>query len=82
MNNDVAISIIRTTVATAVGTVLSWAVRHGLPVGSIDTAQAVAYVTPLCISVYYAAVRAAEKQWPQVGWLLGIAKAPVYPPAP
>lgn len=81
-NNDTVVSWIRTAVPVVVGVVLSWAVRHGLPVGGIDDAQAATYVTPICVAGYYTVARALESRWPQFGWLLGLAKAPQYVPGP
>lgn len=75
--NDQVVSLIRTGVAIAVGTALSWAVRHGLNLGN-DSAAATAYITPLAIAAYYTVVRLLEGKFPTLGWLLGIAKAPTY----
>lgn len=74
---DVLVSLIRTGVAITVGAFVSWAVRHG---ANIDAASATAYITPLAIAAYYAIVRVLESQFPALGWLLGIAKAPSYTP--
>lgn len=75
---DVLVSLVRTGVAIVVGAFVSWAVRHG---AHIDAASATAYITPAAIAAYYAVVRLLETQFPALGWLLGIAKAPSYTPA-
>jgi hypothetical protein len=82
LNNDKAVSWIRTAVPIIIGVVFSWAVRHGLPVGGIDDGSAATYVTPLAIAAYYSVVRTLEAKWPQLGWLLGVAKQPQYVPGP
>jgi hypothetical protein len=69
-------SLIRTVTPVAVGAVLAWLIAHGLP--AVDEATVTGWLTPVLIAAYYAAVRAAEAKWPQVGWLLGRAAQVVY----
>lgn len=71
-------SIIRTFVPIVVGTVAAFLVAHGLP--DVDEAAVEGWLTPVLIGAYYAAIRAAEKKWPQIGWLLGKAAQVVYAP--
>lgn len=73
--SDYLVSMIRTAVPIAVG----WAITSLASLGvEMDEASAVAAVTSLVIGVYYAVVRAAERRWPQVGWLLGRPTQPAY----
>ena len=80
---DYFASLIRTAVPVAVGALISWLAQRGL---NLDGAEISGWLTPLSIAAYYAAIRAAEKKYPSVGWLLGLAKQPGYsnapPPAP
>ena len=80
--NDLAVSLIRTWVPVGVGAVLSWLITLGANISPADQAGAVAALTALCIAVYYAAVRAAERKWPQAGVLLGHVAQPSYAKAP
>ena len=68
-------SLIRTIVPVVVGAVLSALARRGL---DIDQAEVTAWLTPLVISGYYSLARLAEIKLPQLGWLLGVPKAPGY----
>lgn len=76
--NDLAVSLIRTWVPVGVGAVLSWLITLGANISPADQAGAVAALTALCIAVYYAAVRAAERKWPAAGVLLGHTAQPSY----
>lgn len=78
---DVLVSYIRTGVPIVVGTVVAWVLKH--TAFSVDPASIDAWLEPICIGGYYSAVRWGEHKWPPLGWLLGVAKRPVYvPPAP
>lgn len=74
--NDHVVSIIRTVVPVLVGSALSWLAQQGI--AGLDSATITTAVTALTISLYYAAVRAAERRWARAGWLLGSPKAPTY----
>jgi hypothetical protein len=80
--SDFMISLIRTAVPIAAGTVLSWLARKvGIVLDESSSAQAAGLMTSATIAGYYAAARLVEQRWPQVGrWLIGagMAKAPVY----
>jgi hypothetical protein len=69
-------SLIRTGVPVVVGTVAAFLISHGLP--DINAAAVDVWLTPVAIGGYYAAVRGAEKKWPQAGWLLGKAAQIAY----
>lgn len=78
---DLLVSYIRTGVPLVVGLAIAFIFKHA-GIG-LDEAKVSAWLEPLCIGGYYAAVRWAETRWHWVGWLLGMAKRPVYePPAP
>lgn len=74
--NAYVTSIIRTFVPIVVGTIAAYLVAHGLP--DVDEAAVEGWLTPVLIGAYYAAIRGAEKKWPQIGWLLGKAAQVVY----
>lgn len=74
--NAYATSLIRTVTPVVVGAVTAWLVAHGFP--AVDSAAVEGWLTPVLIAAYYAAIRAAEARWPQVGWLLGKAAQVVY----
>lgn len=70
-------SLIRTWVPIGVGLLLTWLGEHFHVVLSGHTSDTlVAVVTAALGAGYYAAVRALEHRFPQLGWLLG---APVKP---
>lgn len=78
MNNYIS-SLIRTLVPIGVGAVITWVqIRFGLTIDGEASATLAAMVTALTIGLYYAGVRWAETRFPQVGWLLGLPKAPGY----
>jgi hypothetical protein len=68
-------SVIRTAVPVAVGYILTWAAENGVIVDELTVAGWVTYALSLG---YYIVVRWIEQRFPQAGWLLGKAKAPVY----
>lgn len=76
--NDYFVSLIRTVVPVAVGSLLGWLAVRGFEVPEGPVREA---VVGLCIAGYYAAVRAAERRWPALGVLLGRRAEPVYPAA-
>lgn len=76
--SDFVISLIRTFVPTAVGAAIAWLVSLGVDI-DLQTQQALAgALVTVCVTGYYALARFAEERWPQLGWLLGVAKQPVY----
>lgn len=58
---------IRAIVPTAVGAGVAILVKNGLDLSN-DT---IVLMLPVITSIYYAAIRAAEKRWPNLSWLLG-----------
>jgi len=80
---DTLASYVRTGVPIIVGSLIAIFVKRFPGVGDwLDQGEVSAWLTPLTIAVYYAAVRSAEKRWPNIGWLLGLAKQPGYADAP
>lgn len=78
--NDTMISLIRTWVPIAVGAALAWLATAGLELDVETQTSLVIGLTGLIQGAYYAVVRVLENRFPQIGWLLGKAKAPNYTP--
>lgn len=77
---DYLASLIRTYVPVGVGAALAWiASRTGVVIDESTAAGGVAFFGAVLTGLYYAAVRALEARFPAVGFLLGVAKPPVYP---
>ena len=73
------ISLVRTYVPIAVGSVISFlVVNYGLVVDESITAQLVAGLTGLIIAGYYLLARLLERKFPALGVLLGSTQKPVY----
>lgn len=73
---DLVSSFVRTLVPLVVGWVVSVAARHGW---SINDDQAASAITALSAYAYYVLVRLLETRAnSKAGWLLGVAKQPVY----
>lgn len=76
---DLAASILRSTVAAGVGTVLAYiAQRTGIVVDETTHNGLVQGFTFIVIALYYIVVRSLETKVPAFGWLLGLAKLPNY----
>lgn len=58
---------IRAIVPTAVGAGVALLVKNGLDLSN-DT---IVLMLPVFTSIYYTAIKAAEKRWPSLSWLLG-----------
>ncbi|WP_274558029.1 hypothetical protein [Streptomyces spiramyceticus] len=69
-------SLLRTAIPALGGWLLALSTRYGL---ELDATALTGVLTPLCIFVYYAVFRLAEKYLsPRFGWLLGFARPPEY----
>lgn len=80
MNNYVS-SLIRTWVPVWVSAALAWlSAETGLIVDENTAAQGVLFFNAVLTGLYYALIRWLEQRYPQVGWLLGLAKQPGYSP--
>jgi len=58
---------IRAIVPTAVGAGVALLVKNGLDLSN-DT---IVLMLPVFTSIYYTAIKSAEKRWPSLSWLLG-----------
>ena len=77
--SDLAASIVRTFVATTVGTVIAYLARKwGIAFDGPTADGVVQAFTAAMIGIYYAAVRALETRWSGFGWLLGLRRQPKY----
>lgn len=65
--NDYQKNVIRTAVPSVVGLLISLLAQAGLDLSS----SSLAYLVPIATTLYYAAIRGAEKRWPNLSWLLG-----------
>lgn len=78
MIGDLVPSLIRTYVPVIVGAFFAWLVTSGIDVDATAQTALVTALTALLTGVYYTGVRLLEKQWPQLGFLLGINVQPQY----
>jgi hypothetical protein len=87
--NDQIVAGIRTFVPWIVGVAIAQLAMQGIDVNailkslsdmgiSVDVGSIVVTVTGIVTAAYYALAKWAEAKWPQMGWLLGYAKAPTY----
>jgi hypothetical protein len=77
---DLGASLVRTFVATAVGTLVAWLAKNAhIVIDSNTSAGLVQAFTATVIGAYYLVVRFLETRVPAFGWLLGLAKLPTYP---
>lgn len=71
-------SIIRTTVPLIVGWVVVTLAKNGVEIDDDTKVMLVSAATSAVSFLYYVAVRLLERWKPKLGWLLGVAKQPVY----
>lgn len=76
--NDFITSLIRTYVPIGVGALMSWLATRGLDIDPQAGAGLIVFMTGTLQAAYYVVVRLLERQFPQVGWLLGQAKQVKY----
>jgi hypothetical protein len=75
---DLVVSLIRTYVPLAVGTLVAWLATKGINL-DVDAATGLtAFLSAVFTGVYYLAARLLEQRWPEFGALLGKAKKPEY----
>lgn len=83
MFSDQIVAYIRTLVPIGVGIVFTWiATNLGVVLDDSSKTQLVIFFTGAVTAVYYIVVHWLEKRWPKAGWLLGVARKPVYGPLP
>jgi uncharacterized membrane protein YfcA len=76
--SDQITSYIRTIVPIAVGALVAYLVGKGINIPTEIIEPTTALLTALTAALYYIIVRKLEQKWPQLGVLLGVAKAPEY----
>jgi len=76
---DFVLSLIRTVVPLAVGSLVGGLTVRGIRVEPEAVGSLTAGITALVGSLYYAGARWLESRWPALGYLLGSAQSPQYP---
>lgn len=77
--SDALAAWIRTTTPVLIGMGLTWlATKAGFVLDENTSTAVTTGVTGVAIAVYYTAVKWLESKVPAFGWLLGLAKKPVY----
>lgn len=76
--SDSIVSVIRTAVPAAVGTVLAYLASKGLELDESTSEALYAGLVGLCTAVYYTVVRFLGTHWPILEYLLGSKKTPKY----
>jgi hypothetical protein len=74
------ISLIRTWVPVAVGSLVAWLISIGIELDPEAETGLVVGLTGVVIAAYYGIVRWLERRWPWIGVLLGVPAAPSYSP--
>lgn len=77
MSNFV-IAIVRTVIPILVGWLVGLLAAANIPVDAEVQAGLVVSLSTLVASLYYVGVAWLERRWKWFGWLLGIARNPVY----
>ncbi len=75
------IAIVRTIIPIIVGWAVGLLAAINIPVDAEIQAGLIVSLSTLAASLYYVGVAWLERRWAWFGWLLGIARNPVYPPA-
>lgn len=76
-------SLVRTLTPLIVGSVVGWFVTAGITLDPEFEGALTLVVSGLLASLYYIGVRLLEQYvTPRFGWLLGVARQPVYAPDP
>lgn len=76
--NSFVISQIRTLTPIAVGALISWLTLQGVQIDNDAQLALAVGITGLLQGGYYLLARLLEKQFPQLGFLLGSPKQPNY----
>lgn len=72
------IAIIRTVIPILVGWVVALLATASIPVDASIQAGLILSLSTLVSSLYYILVAWLERKWAWFGWLLGVARNPVY----
>jgi len=75
------IAIVRTVIPILIGWLVGLLAAINIPVDAEVQAGLIVSLSTLTASLYYVTVAWLERRWPWFGWLLGVARNPVYPPA-
>jgi hypothetical protein len=78
--NTFVIQIIRTVIPLAVAFVVSLLARIAIPIDPAVVDELSSGLGLLVASLYYIGVAWLERRWAWFGWLLGVARNPVYAP--
>lgn len=74
------VSLIRTYVPIGVGLLATWVAAELEVIIDAETSASLSAVfVAIASAVYYTVARRLEAHFPQLGWLLGVANAPMYP---
>jgi len=76
--NSTVASIIRTAVPYVAGVILAWLVSANLTIPGVSEPVLEGLLTFAFGTIWYVVVRALEKKWPKLGWLLGAPVQPTY----
>jgi len=76
--SNFAIAVIRTLVPIVVGWVVALLAAANIPISPEVETGAVLSLSTLVASLYYIGVAWLERRFKWVGWLLGVARNPVY----
>ena len=76
--SDFVTSLIRTYVPTGVGIVVAWITAAGVELEAGTELALSGAIVAVVTAVWYFAARLLEARWPAAGYLLGVAKTPVY----
>jgi len=75
------IAIVRTVIPIIVGWAVGLLATINIPIDADIQAALIVSLSTLTASLYYVTVAALERRWQPFGWLLGVARHPVYAPA-
>lgn len=75
------IQIIRSVVPIAVGWVVGVLAAANVEIDAETKANLILSISTLAASLYYVLIAWFERRWAWVGWLLGVARNPIYPTA-
>jgi hypothetical protein len=78
--NTFLVQVIRSLVSVVVGAVVGWLASLTIRVAPEVQVGLILSLSTLVTSLYYIGVAWLERKFPWFGWLLGVARKPVYAP--
>jgi len=72
-------AVVRTVTGYLVGLIVALLASLKIEVSDEFKTMLIAAVSFIVGTAYYVIVKALEKKWPKIGWLIGSPNAPVYP---